>query len=95
MEVNSYYVVNLNSVSIQKAHPYTLVFKGYIATYGGNKLYTFKYDGAISYTDSMMPEDIKKDFAEQLCEDYGCGIMFNLEMVRNQLKKKSQYRMRM
>lgn len=95
MIMSSYYVVNLESVSIQKKHPYTLVLKGYIPTYGGNKLYTFKYDGAIIYTDSMMTEAIKKDFAEQLCEDYKCGIMFELEKVRNQLKKKSQYRMKM
>ena len=60
MEI-TYYVVNLETVNIEKEHPYTLVFKGYIPTFGGNKLYTFKYDGAISYTDSMMPEDIKKD----------------------------------
>lgn len=94
--MSSYFVVNLESVSIQKAHPYTLVFKGYIPTYGRNdKLYTFKYDGAIVDTDSMMSEDIKQDFAEQLCGDYGCGILFDLTKVRNQLKKKSQYRMKM
>lgn len=96
MEMCSYFVVNLESVSIQKAHPYTLVFKGYIPTYGGNnKLYTFKYDGGIAHTDSIMPEDIKQDFAEQLCDDYGCGILFDLGTVRSQLKKKSQYRMKM
>lgn len=95
MEMSSYFVVNLESVSIQKAHPYTLVFKGYIPTYGGNKLYTFKYDGGIAQTDSMMTEDIKRDFAEQLCEDYGCGIIFDLGKVKSQLKVKSQYRMKM
>lgn len=95
MEFNNYYVVNLETVNIERGHPFTLVFKGYIATYGGNKLYTFKYDGDISYTDSMMPEDIKKDFSEQLLEDYGCGIMFDLKEARKQLSKKSQYRMKM
>lgn len=95
MEINNYYVVNLETVNIEKEHPYTLVFKGYIPTFGGNKLYTFKYDGAISYTDSMMPENIKKDFADQLCEDYGCGIKFELKKVRKQLKEKIQYRMKM
>ena len=92
--MNNYYVVNLETVNIESGHPYTLVFKGYIPTFGGNKLYTFKYDGDISYTDSMMTEDIKEDFSKQLCEDYGCGIMFDLNIVRKQLSEKSQYRMK-
>lgn len=95
MKFNTYYVVNLESVEIEKDHPYTLVFKGYIPTFGGNKLYTFKYDGDIAYTDSMMTEEIKKDFAEQLFNDYKCGIKFDLKKARTILKQKSQYRMKM
>lgn len=61
--MNNYYVVNLVSVDIEKAHRYILIFKGYISTYGGNnKLYTFKYDGDISYTDAALPDEVKKDF---------------------------------
>jgi len=94
--MSNYFVVNLENVNIEKEHPFTLVFKGYIPTYGSNnKLYTFKYDGEIVFTDSMMSEDIKRDFAEQLLEDYGCGIMFDLKNVKMQLKQKSQYRMKM
>lgn len=93
--MNNYFVVNLENVKIEKEHPYTLVFKGYIPTFGSNnKLYTFKYDGDIVDTDSMMPEDIKRDFAEQLSRDYGYGIMFDLEEVKAKLKQKSQYRMK-
>lgn len=95
MEINNYYVVNLETVDIEKEHPFTLVFKGYIPTFGGNKLYTFKYDGAISYTDSMMTDDIKQKFADQLFEDYGCGIMFDIKKVKKQLGVKFQYRMKM
>lgn len=94
--MNNYFVVNLENVYIEKGHLCTLVFKGYIPTYGSNnKLYTFKYDGKIIYTDSMMSEDIKRDFAEQLLEDFGGnGIRFNLKEVKKQLKQKSQYRMK-
>jgi len=94
--MNNYFVVNLENVNIEKNHPYTLVFKGYIPTFGSNnRLYTFKYDGEIAFTDSMMPEDIKRDFTKQLSEDYGSGIMFDLKEVRKQLKQKFQYRMKM
>lgn len=92
--MNNYYVVNLEKVNIEKEHPYTLVFKGYIPTFGDNKLYTFKYDGDISFTDSSLSDDIKEDFANQLLEDYGCGIMFDLKEVRKKLKTKNQYRMK-
>lgn len=92
---NYYYVINLEKVDIEKEHPYTLVFKGYIPTYGSNKLYTFKYDGDIVYTDAAIADDIKKDFAEQLLEDYGCGIIFDLGEVREKIKIKNQYRMKM
>lgn len=92
----NYYVINLENVNIEKEHPYTLIFKGYIPTFGrSDKLYTFKYDGSIVYTDSVMPEKVKANFEEQLLEDYGCGILFELKDVRRQLKSKSQYRMEM
>lgn len=53
--MNNYFVVNLENVNIEKNHPYTLVFKGYIPTFGSNnRLYTFKYDGEIAFTDSMI-----------------------------------------
>lgn len=93
--MSNYYVINLEKVNIEKEHPYTLVFKGYIPTFGGNKIYTFKYDGDIAFTDASMRDDIKEDFANQLLEDYGCGILFDLEEVRKKLKSKHQYRMKM
>lgn len=95
MKIHNYYVINLESVDIEKNHPYTLIFKGYIPTYGGNKLYTFKYDGQICYTDAMLTEKIKKDFAKQLYKDYGCGIMFDLQQVIQKLNNKFQYRIEM
>lgn len=91
----NYYVINLDKVNIEKDHPYTLVFEGYIPTFGSNKLYTFKYDGDIVFTNASLTVDIKKDFANQLSEDYGCGIMFDLREVRKKLKNKRQYRMKM
>lgn len=91
----NYYVINLDKVNIEKDHPYTLVFEGYIPTFGGNKLYTFKYDGDIAFTDASLPDAIKEDFVNQLSEDYGCGIMFDLKEVRNKLINKKQYRMKM
>lgn len=93
--MNNYYVVNLEDVNIMPKSPYTLVFKGYVPTYGqSNKLYTFRYDGDVAFTDAPMSDDIKEDFAEQLMEYYDCGIMFDIIKVKNQLKKKSQYRMK-
>lgn len=93
--MNNYYVVNLESVDIEKDHPYTLVFKGYIPTFGGNKLYTFKYDGNIAFTDAAISDVIKEDFENQLLEDYGRGYIFDLNEVRRKLKDKDQYRMKM
>lgn len=93
--MNNYFVVNLERVTIEKGHPYTLVFKGYIPTYGdNNRLYTFKYDGDIQYTNASMADDIQKDFANQLQSDYGYGNIFDMKRVKKQLKEKSQYRMK-
>lgn len=39
------FVINLEEVTIEKDHPYTLVFKGYIPACSSNRLYTFRYDG--------------------------------------------------
>ena len=91
--MSSYYVINLREVNIKKGHPCTLVFKGHIPTFGGNKLYTFEYDGDIKFTDAALTSDIKEDFGNQLLEDYGCGIMFDLNEVRKKLKTKNRYRM--
>ena len=92
--MNNYYVVNLENVKTNKNHPYTLTFKGYIPTFGQTtKLYTFKYDGSISFTDADMPESVKIDFAKQLSEDYGSGRKFKEKEVKEQLKKKNQYKM--
>ena len=92
-EIN-YYVMNLKEVNIEKKHPYTLIFKGYVPVFGGNKLYTFKYDGDV-VTDCSMSEKIKYNFKKQLSEDYGCGIMFDIKDVRRKLEVKSQYRIEM
>lgn len=90
----NYYVVNLDDVYIETNYPYTLIFKGYIPTFGNSsKLYTFKYDGDITYTNASMPEEVKWDLKKQLLEDYGCGIKFDLNKVKAQLERKSQYRM--
>lgn len=91
---SEYYVVNLESVRIKPDHPYTLIFKGYISTYGNNKLFTFEYDGAICYTDSSMSENIKRDFARQLREAYEPGYMFDQNRVNMLLSQKAHYRMR-
>ena len=91
----TYFVINLESVKIEKEHPYTLVFEGWVPTYGNNKSHTFKYDGSIAYTTMSMPDKVQKDFVNQLLEDYGCGIKFDLKKVKKQLKSKSQYRMEM
>ncbi len=94
--MSNFYVINLEDVIIEKNHPYTLVFKGCIPTYGNNnKIYTFKYDGEITYTDAIMPEKVSRDFCEQLMEDYGCGIIFDVNKVKAKLKTKKQYRMKM
>ncbi len=93
--MNNYYVINLEEVDIEEDHPYTLIFKGYIPTFGGSRLYTFKYGGAVTYTDAAIAEDIKEDFAEQLSEDYGCGYKFDLTEVKEKLEAKHQYRMKM
>ena len=94
--MNNYYVVNLEDVEKNEKHPYTLIFKGYIPTFGRNdKLYTFKYDGDIIYTDACMPENVKKDFEKQLAKDFGCGKNFNLDEVRSKLEENNQYRMKM
>lgn len=85
-------VVNLESVTIVKDSPYTLKFKGYVPTYG-HKLYTFVYDGDIGYTDFAMSDDKKTKFADLLAQDYGFGREFDFELIQNQLKEKSQYRL--
>ena len=90
----TYYVINLEEVSINKSHPYTLIFKGYVPTYGGNKLYTFEYNGDID-TDCSMPDKVEADFKEQLRTDYGFGIIFDINDVRRKLRMKNQYRMEM
>ena len=87
--MSNYYVINLEKVNIEKGHPYTLVFEGYIPTFGNNKLYTFKYDGDIAFTDASLPDDIKEDFENQLLKDYGCVIMFDLKEVRKNWKLKN------
>lgn len=92
--MNNYYVINLEEVTIKKGHPYTLIFKGFIPTYGTNKLYTFEYNGDIE-TDAMMPEEVKREFTEQLKNDYGVGIMFDKKEIKKQLKLKKQYKMKM
>ena len=94
--MDRYYVINLEDVTKERKHPYTLVFKGFISTYGqNNKCYTFKYDGEIAFTDAMMPDDVREDFANQLHDDYGCGKIFDIKQARKQLEKKRQYRMKM
>lgn len=93
--MSNYFVINLEEVNIEKEHPYTLVFRGYIPTFGSNKLYTFKYDGLITLTDGPVAGNIKEEFENQLLEDYGCGIMFDLNEVRKKLKTKNQYKMKM
>lgn len=94
--MSNFYVINLEDVIIEKDHPYTLVFKGYIQTYGNNnKIYTFKYDGEITYTDAIMPEKVCRDFCDQLMQDYGCGIKFDRNTVKSKLSAKNQYRMKM
>lgn len=90
-----YYVINLETVKIEKGHPYTLVFKGYIPTYGNNKLFTFKYDGGIAYTDAEMPDEIKKEFAKQLQDDYEYDEKFDIKKAKQQLEDKKQYRIKM
>lgn len=89
------YVINLEKVKIEKKHPYTLVFKGYVPALSTDKLYTFKYDGEISYTDAYIPDKVKEDFGNQLFDDYNSGLKFDIKDVRKKLKKKSQYMMKM
>lgn len=89
------YVINLEKVKIEKNHPYTIVFEGYVPMLSANKLYTFKYDGDISYTDAYMSDKVKESFGKQLFKDYNSGIKFNVKEVREKMKKKSQYRIKM
>lgn len=89
------FVINLEEVTIENDHPYTLVFKGYIPAYSNNRLYTFRYDGQIAYSDAYMDEEVKENFAEQLEKDYGYAKKFDLLEVQKQLKEKRQYRMKM
>lgn len=96
MRETNYYVVNLEDVIIEENHPYTLIFKGSIPTFGSsNKLYTFKYDGSITYTDASMPEQVKRDFEKQLWNDFKYGYKFDINKVKAQLERESQYRMEM
>lgn len=76
------FVINLEEVSIEEDHPYTLVFKGYIPAYSSNRLYTFRYDGQIAYSDAYMVEEVKENFAEQLEKDYGYAKKFELKEVK-------------
>lgn len=87
--MNSEYVINLKEVHVKKGS-YTLIFKGYVR----NRLCFFEYDGDIKDTNAGMTEEVKKDFAKQLSEDYGYGI-FDENKVRKQLEQKFQYRMKM
>lgn len=89
------FVINLEEVTIEKDHPYTLVFKGYIPAYSSNRLYTFRYDGQIAYSDAYMDEEVKENFAEQLKKDYGYAKKFELKEVQKKLKEKRQYGMKM
>lgn len=90
----TYFVINMEEVNIEKEHPYTLVFKGYVPTFGGNTLHTFTYNGDISSTCSM-PENVMEEFKQQLREEYGFGIIFNKKVVRKKFETKKRYFMEM
>lgn len=87
----SEWVVNLTDVKIDKSHPFTLIFTGFLCSVSNERLYTFTFTGADLYLEASVTEQCRKKFKEALEEDYGYGP-YKLEKAKRQLKKKYQYR---
>lgn len=91
-EATTYFVVNFTKASVPKNHPYTIKFLGYIPVYGSKK-YVFRYNGSDLETDFAISDCYKDLLMEELAKDYGYGPYDN-RAVKEQLKKKDQYRIK-